>query len=94
MGAGWDPAVRGDPQQPAADLLATERPNVMAGVRTESRAPSHQDGVLCLLFPVLGCMRLRLLVATEKSCIHKTNEIMQVSPWKEPSPTMAFFDRN
>lgn len=57
----------GDPQQPEAYLLATERPNMRAGMRTENRAPFHPDGVLHFLLPVLGCMRLFLLVATEKS---------------------------
>lgn len=56
----------GDPQQPEAYLLA-KRPNMRAGMRSENRTPSHQDGVLPFLIPVLGCMRLLLLVATERS---------------------------
>jgi len=57
----------GDPQQPEAYPLAIKRPNMRAGMRTKNRAPSHQDEVLLFLLPVLGCMRLLLLVATEKS---------------------------
>lgn len=57
----------GDPQLPEADLLATERSTVRTDMRDENRAPSCQDGALHFLLPVKGCMRLVLLVATEKS---------------------------
>lgn len=57
----------GDPQQPEAYLLATERSTMMAGMRDENRAPSCQDGVLHFLLPITGCVRLVLLVAIEKS---------------------------
>lgn len=52
----------GDLQQPEAYLLATERPNMRAGMRGENRTPSGQDGVLHFLLPALGCMRLLLFV--------------------------------